>query len=292
MPAKPTPAVIGPRRHERVRWMPGDPRKVVIHTFNEDLRGQYRRPKREADALRAQFDAATRRFDSDAAVAIVNRVFNDGAGDLIVDRLEGVGLKPRLVLPTPPFEHGTDTPDPPFKATNALPHAYAGVLAAYLDGEVDYEIRQVARVGRTKLRGFERFLWQPCFRGTVRNDSAYILVDDVYGVGGTFAALRSYIVANGGTVVAATTLSHREPGHKTFPIAERTLAVLNQRYSGNVGACWSEEIGHDVACLTDGEGVFLLDWWEERCRTSPGAGPGSLQRLRAELARTSASGSD
>lgn len=107
------------------------------------------------------------------------------------------------VIPHAPFYDATSggayLPMRP-KVTNALPIQYAAHLSQALDAEIDNEIIQKARVGRTSLTAFERLLWQPSFDGAVRRDVAYIIVDDVLTHGGTIAALRHHILQAGGTI--------------------------------------------------------------------------------------------
>jgi hypothetical protein len=219
-----------------------------------------------------------------AAVDLVEQFLKPAKIDEIAKAVVRANMPARIVVPHPeydPYDPGAD----PLKITNALPFAIAARLAGELDCEVDEEIVEVARPGRTKLTRFPRFIWQPAFQGAVRPDRAYILADDNCTLGGTFAMLRHHIVSHGGTVAAATTLSNGDGQDCRFPVAQQTVAVLVSQYGSDVSAYWKQEIGHDIQCLTHGEAAFLHEWGEER-----GAGTGLFQLLRDRVAKAKGQG--
>lgn len=266
-------------------WNNGDPSFIRIHRRYDELLGTYRQPQKAQRARRDRYDRAKRAYDLNAAFEIVDELLSDAAIDRIIDDLERFPKPPRILMPHPEWDAGVPEAGAP-KPTNALPFAYANVLAEVLGGEVETEIIQIARPGRTKLKDFQRFIWQPKFDGPVRHDCAYILVDDVCHFGGTLAALRSHIVASGGTVVSATALACNDGKDREFPIADRTLRMLKLNIKEALDEIWREEIGHDTTCLTEPEGSFLLQW---RTGQPSGSGDALLQRVREELATARAS---
>ena len=186
--------------------------------------------------------------------------------------------KPALIVSPQPGFHEDGPCDPVSDVpTNAIPFALASLIAEDLGCEMDDKILQVARPGRSTLKKFPRFLWQPAFGGVVRPDRAYIIVDDVCTNGGTLAALRSHIVANGGTVVAATTLAHTTGSSQPFPIERATQGMLRSFYGDALDGLWVQEIGHEIQCLTEGEGVGLVEWSREHV---PGRDPVVARRRR------------
>lgn len=142
------------------------------------------------------------------------------------------------------------------------------------------EIAQSARVGRTKLKKFPRFLCQPSFTGTVERGQAYVIVDDVATTGGTLAALRSHIVRGGGTVVGASTLAHTSGFSHPFGIGPETINVLQSQYGNGIIAYWQETFGHGLDSLSESEGQFLVDWGNKLQNQGVRPGLELLQRLR------------
>lgn len=274
-------------KHVRVPWAKGDASEIIVHSPWSELKGTYKVSGKDAEALQERYRKAKSEFDEVAAADIVSWLINPTMVERLVDAVLAADKPVRIVVPHPEF--ASDEPiDPTKRITNALPFAIAAHLAADLGCEVDKEINEVARPGRTTLNRFERFLWQPRFEGAVSPDHAYILADDVCTLGGTFAALRSHIVANGGTVIAVTALSLENGKCVPFAIADNTRNVLLDKYGREFSTLWKEEIGHDEQSLTEGEGAFLVNWTSKK---APGRDPQSrLQSLRDRLAEAAGNG--
>lgn len=270
--------------HTRVRW--GEvPSLIRVHGQYAQLLGNYKRPQRTHAARRERYNRAKKQYDLNSAFEIVDEIFSIQTLDRVIDDYARFPKAPCVVMPHPEWDSGAPVSER-LRPTNALPFAYAERLARELGGEVCRDILQVARPGRTKLKDFQRFIWQPRFEGIVRHDCAYILVDDVCHFGGTLAALRSYIVENGGTVVSASTLACNDGKDSQFPIADRTVRMLKDSLDEALDEIWREEIGHDTECLTENEGVFLLRWREKQPNGDRDA---LLQRVREEIAAARAS---
>ena len=280
------PSKVGP--HYRVPWRDTDPTAIYINASLNELYGKQGRSEKEAAARFGRYQSAKYNFEMDAAVAIVNEVLKNSVIDKIVDRMIAVNKPAIVVHPYPEYDAGTGeiTAQTPLK--NALPFAFAHTLAQELGCEVDQEIVEIARPGRTKLNIYERFLWQPKFSGAVKTSHAYILVDDVCTICGTFAALRSHIVEHGGTVMAISALSYANGVHMQFPIAEATLRMVRNTYGPEIDVFWKEEIGHDISCLTEAEGQRLIGYHIQNCAGRTGAG--ALQLLRDRIAEAAQNG--
>jgi len=281
-------------RHTRLPWEAFGRSQTVVHCPLPRLRGEVSprgalRKRHAEDYRRAKFE-----FDMPAAVTAMERCLDEPALDRIADAFLSTPTTPRLVLPHPAFDDddaiGRQEPvaDRP---TNAIPFAYANYLAETMGCEVDEQIVQRARVGRTKLTTWSRFLWQPSFTGEVVRGQPYIIVDDVVSTGGTFAALRSYIVENGGQVVLTTALANRSGQDQKFEIDRATYDVLLSRCGGQLDSFWRETIGYDAHCFTDREGRFLLREADDfRSAFGCRAGDEILQRIRDRLAEAAAKG--
>ena len=177
----------------------------------------------------------------DAGWEIVREAMQEPVYDRLVESVLTVDVnRLRVVIPHPGFGESTSGP------TNAIPFVFAHYLAERLGCAVDDGIVQAARVGRTALNRFERFLWQPSFKGDVEAGANYIIVDDVVTLGATFATSASHIVRNGGSVCAATALAHRDGRHQQFPIRWETVVGLEAIYGAGLRPYWKEAIGHDA----------------------------------------------
>jgi hypothetical protein len=246
-------------------------------------RGSEEQRRRKADYYVAKFGG-----DYDAAERLVLAVQSDTVIDRIVDDATPYisrGFPIIFATPHPPFDDemsvgaGLETGRP---LRNVIPHQYAAHLAAMLDGQIDTEIVQSARVGRTKLTRFERLLYQPAFEGAINHDAAYILVDDVCTSGGTLAALRNHILANGGTICSITTLAHGTGEWRKLALSRETWQKLSAHFGEGLKTFWMKEIGHDAAHLTETEGRTLVGWAEGES----GNGDALIQRLRDRLLET------
>jgi hypothetical protein len=244
--------------HPREPWGPRD-EMVFVHCRITEVKGTdsiYGTDERAR--YEKQYSAAKTKFDVKSAFDIIDRCIDDQAIDRIVDVLTG---DPILVFPLPPFDEEEEHPhkvrltgDP----INAIPFAYVEYLARVLGGTVNTSIAQIARIGTTDLTRWMRYLCQPSFEGTIDRKKPYILVDDVFSSGGTFAALRSYIVRNGGAVAGTTALANKSGVHEIFAIADQTLYVLRSSYGSELDPFWRETFGHDLRSLTEPEGQFLV----------------------------------
>ncbi len=274
---------IGP--HWRIPWRSDEPENILVHCRFDQLKGTFRKSGSDQARGTEKYLKAKRENDHEAAADLVEEFFNEGLLNPIIDALIEQNKPCRVVFPHPEFD--SDEPKTEhIKITNAIPFAVAAYLAAILGGEVETEIVETARPGRTKLNRFERFLWQPRFSGDIDPAVSYIIVDDNCTLGGTLAMLRTHIVGNGGTVIGATALSTPEGRSIRFGIADVTLDVVISQYGREISPLWIEEIGHDITCLTDSEGSFLANW-DGR---GEGKSPTLLQRLRDRLDKAKATG--
>ncbi|BCR29879.1 hypothetical protein KAM448_05930 [Aeromonas caviae] len=141
---------------------------------------------------------------------------------------------------------------------NAIPSAMADILGKVLGIEVDLDIMQSAKVGRTAQDGFGRLANQPTFDGPVRTDKPYLIMDDTLTQGGTLANLKGYIEHRGGEVIGATALTGKQYSAK-IAIDSSTLEQLRDQYDGTgLEAWWHNRFGYGFDSLTESEGRYLL----------------------------------
>ena len=152
--------------HERAPWDPHTPSEVLVHCNLSFLYGTHP----SLAAVRAEreelYERAKNSLDVDAGWAIVREAIRDEAYDQLVGRV--VDYEPLIiVIPHPAFEEGsTERQDASLGPTNAIPFVFGHYLAERLGCEVDNEITQIARVGRTGLSRFNVFCGNPAFRVT------------------------------------------------------------------------------------------------------------------------------
>lgn len=271
--------------HHRCAWPACGCEEVLVHGRLDVLQGTSQGLGDSRKKIARAYARAKTLNDMAAALDLVDMIYSAQIEDALAERIVAGGRLPIFVSPHPAFddEHLVDVDAA--KRTgprNALPFAYTAKLQASLGGEVDKIIVQAARVGRTKLNRFQRFLWQPNFVGDVRTDRPYIVVDDAFAIGGTLAALVSHIVGGGGTVLATTTLAHPSGRSVPFALTEGTLAALQEEYGAGTTGFWKEVIGHEIACLTEVEGAFLVQWAQEQLAGAR-AGDEKLHALRDRL---------
>lgn len=263
--------------HPREPWKAEPP--IFVHAPLNTLKGK------AGTKARGQYTAAKRSFDMNAAVDVVARCISKSASDRIVSYVLGGGRDAIIVMPHPAFDDdegaaSVSTSDTPL---NAIPFAYAGYLCKTTGCSVDEELVQSARVGRTKLSKWARFIYQPSFGGAVRTDRPYIIADDVTTTAGTMAALRSYIVRNGGHVLFCTALANQSGREQLFSITPETQLVLKDALGVDFEPYWLETVGHSLECLTEFEGRFLRGWCDEQAKQGHTGGDKLLQRLRDRI---------
>ena len=170
---------------------------------------------------------------------------------------------------------------------NAIPSAMADMLGKVLGIEVDLDIMQAAKVGRTAQDGFGRLANQPGFDGPVRKDKPYLIMDDTLTQGGTLANLKGYIENRGGEVLAATALTGKQYSAK-LAINSSTIEQLRGQYDDTgLEAWWQKRFGYSFDALTESEGQYLLrakDADKIRDRVTA-AGPQAPTRSEHESAR-------
>ena len=274
--------------HPREPWDSDCPKDVAVFERLGVLTGE----KPAKHARKVQYNAAKKGFDADAATEIVQAIVTGPRYDAIVESVIKAGdAKIIISYPHPAFENGYQNGDPERHVTNALPFVFAEFLAERLDAQVDENIEQIAKIGRTKMDRWQRFLYQPCFRGDVAPGAHYIIVDDVVTLGATFAALRSHIVSNGGIICAVAALAHKDGVNQPFPILAPTIDDLRDLYGDGLFEEWKETIGHDVQKLTQPEGSFLCEWGRDQERKGVIRGRPLLQRVRTRLDQAASNGS-
>ena len=159
----------------------------------------------------------------------------------------GHGREPPLLLPVHALE---DT------GVNEIPVALAEELRRGLGWTVLTSIVQVNVVGHTGASGHARLARQALFDGDLQPDKDYVLVDDFVGQCGTLANLRGHVLAGGGRVVGAITLTGKLSSAKLM-LSSATLADRRRKHGPELERWWEDRFGHAFDCLTESEGRYL-----------------------------------
>jgi hypothetical protein len=98
--------------------------------------------------------------------------------------------------------------------TNPLPPAFVQAIGL----PIWKKVYLLHTVPRKMLNGIMRLLHKSVFAGYIQADLEYILVDDVIMQDSTTAALRRYVTAGGGKVVAVVALTYAIGSHAIAPL--------------------------------------------------------------------------
>jgi hypothetical protein len=230
----------------------------------------------------ALYTAAKRQNDHKAANEISKRFFTDRVIDRVIDEIEDDivnGKRIIVVHPQPCFNvEGEGSGD--MLVSNAIPYACANLVASVIGADLNLDIIQAARPGRTRLNKFQRFLYQPSFEGAVDSSATYVLIDDNCTLGGTLAMLRTHIVASGGTVGAVCTLCSPEGKDRRFSATSDMVKAVRSQYGDEVDDFFLKEIGHNVSKFTQNEALTVAAWFTDR------SGSSKLDRLREKIGAT------
>jgi hypothetical protein len=111
-------------------------------------------------------------------------------------------------------------------------------------------------VTHTRADGFHRLAHHALFDGPVDARAEYIRVDDHFGMGGTLANLREYLLASGANVLGATTLTASR-GNAILALSQATRSELTARHGQNLERYLNSAFGFGGDCLTAPEAGYL-----------------------------------
>ena len=214
---------------ERAPW--GDFPPVIR---NGDLHASKKEPEYQA----------AKAGNEQAALELIDRLLTDST----VQRVrKQIGDSKPLILPVLAVETA---------GNNKIPLAMARVLAKRLNLEVESNIVQSERVGRTGTDANHRLAFNPSFEGEVKTGQAYLIIDDTLLMGGTIASLRGYIENRGGRVVGASVMDAQE-GAVDIAVKPKMLAAIENKHGPSMNQFWQENFGYGIDKLTQSEAGHL-----------------------------------
>jgi len=166
---------------------------------------------------------------------------------------------------------------------NAIPVAFAAVLAKSLGAKPWLDVCQLNKVNHTGANALDRLRNQPVFGGTVPNGRC-LICDDVVTFGASVANLRGFLVSSGAEVVAATAIGAAFGSTKLAP--ERSLIDnLRERYDRELET-QTATLVFGCECLTAREAYFLAGLrTAERLRNCLAQEVGTADRTRGATCR-------
>lgn len=143
----------------------------------------------------------------------------------------------------------------PVITDNRLPEAFANQVGM----KVHTGVYKQETPCRKTLTAMERLLYRPCFTGSITASVRYIIVDDIVTQGGTISALRKYVMLNGGTVTAATSLAYSTNSGILVPDERDVYELINKfTYASIIDILKKYSIADDVWELTRSQVRYLL----------------------------------
>lgn len=173
-------------------WPPDFPR--VAHFIDRD--NLFAKPWKILTA-HPDYNAAKRLGDRAAASRLVRAFLDSPQSGAVLSSMKE-RFPAALVVPVHALEP---------EGRNRIPEAFAEYLAKKTGFEADASIVQSNVIHRTGSGPWYRLAFRPEFDGPVSPGRAYILADDVFATGGSFAELRRHILKGGGRVVHTAALS-------------------------------------------------------------------------------------
>lgn len=222
---------MDPSKPPRSPWQPHFPKAVIsLGSKNFQKHPDYRAAK-----------------EGDIAAAV--RLAKDSLkqGDMVKIKRLAKGVKGNPVLVPVHAEEAV--------SVNQIPVAATAHIGQELGWDVDESIVQTEKIGRGGGDGFYRLANQPHFVGEVEPGRSYVLLDDTLTQGGTFAALKGHIEANGGNVIGVVAMSGKQYSSLLAPTSD-TLEALRKRWPDLEG-WWNEQFGYGFGRLTESEARYL-----------------------------------
>jgi len=124
---------------------------------------------------------------------------------------------------------------------NKIPGALAEFISQNTGLDINIDIVQSNRVHRTGADEWHRFAFRPFYSGNVIPKRKYILVDDVFSLGGSFNELRRFIEHNSGKVIQTIAIATGRSGPE-IALNPKTLKNLIDRDGENKLKLFLKEI--------------------------------------------------
>jgi hypothetical protein len=225
-------------------WNPGFP--PVMHFV--DLDNCYAKPWKLLEE-HPDYDAAKNHEDRIAALSLVHSFLKTPENQAQLQLLKQK-YRDSIIVPVRAVEAG---------GKNKIPVALAEYIGEFTGLEINDNIIQTNRVHRTGKDEWHRFAFRPSFNGEVKTGRSYIIVDDVFSMGGSFNELRRFIESKEGIVVQTIAMATGRSGNEISPRHE-TLKSLIDKYGIDTLSSFLKEVNlydGNIKALTEPEARAL-----------------------------------
>jgi len=225
-------------------WEPNFP--PVMHFI--DIENTHEKPFKILEA-HPDYEAAKKQEDRSAALRLVDDFLQTQKNQSQLSILQQKYSK-AFIVPVRAIEAC---------GKNRIPEVLAEYIGHITGFEINTDIIQSNQVHRTGSDEWHRFAFRPTYDGFVISSQNYIIVDDVFSLGGTFNEMRRFIENNNGKVVHTIAMATGRSGSE-IALNPKTYKSLVDIFGENNLKSFLKEINlYDGNCkaLTEPEARAL-----------------------------------
>jgi len=217
------------------------------HSWSEELKEVITNTSYQSMLENRELQIKGKAGNEQAAVELVSKIVNKEVVSQLAEKYPDA-----IVIPIPSMETADKRP-------NAIPMAYAREYEkAGLN--ISTDIIEIDSAHHTGKNAFKRTVNRPHFDGEVIKGKEYIIVDDVFTMGGTINSLKNFIEDKGGRVVSVSTLTPGVENSKILGITDETVTVLKKidQKGELLNAIHKLDIAENYEALTDPIGKYIV----------------------------------
>lgn len=218
------------------------------HSWSENLKEVITNTSYQSMIDNRELQIEGKSGNEEAAVELVDKLVNDKIVSQLVNQYPNA-----IVVPIPSIETADKKP-------NAIPLAYARKFEK-AGLQIADDIIEIDSAHHTGKKSFKRVVNRPHFDGTIEQGREYIIVDDVFAMGGTINSMRNFIEDKGGKVVAVSTLTPSVENSKILAITDENLNSLKSidQKGDLLNAIRKLDIAENFETLTDPIGKYIVN---------------------------------
>ena len=218
------------------------------HSWSENLKEVITNTSYQSMIDNRELQIEGKAGNEEAAVELVDKLVNDKIVSQLVNQYPNA-----IVVPIPSIETADKKP-------NAIPLAYARKFEK-AGLQIADDIIEIDSAHHTGKKSFKRVVNRPHFDGTIEQGREYIIVDDVFAMGGTINSMRNFIEDKGGKVVAVSTLTPSVENSKILAITDENLNSLKSidQKGDLLNAIRKLDIAENFETLTDPIGKYIVN---------------------------------
>lgn len=218
------------------------------HSWSENLKEVITNTSYQEMINNRELQIAGKSGNEEAAVELVDKLVDDKIISQLANQYPNA-----IVVPIPSMETADKKP-------NAIPLAYARKFEK-AGLQIADDIIEIDSAHHTGKKSFKRVVNRPHFDGTIEQGKQYIIVDDVFAMGGTINSMRNFIEDKGGKVVAVSTLTPSVENSRILAITDENLNSLKSldQKGDLLNAIRKLDIAENFEALTDPIGKYIVN---------------------------------